>query len=83
MGPQLRDELSAVYVHDWQSDPYARGAYSYVTVGGGNARKALARPLREVLFFAGEAANSEGIGTVEAALQSGRHAAMEILDRLK
>jgi len=74
--------LTAAWVHDWQEDPYARGAYSYVTVGGAGARKALAAPLRGTLFFAGEAADFEGEhGTVAGALQSGRRAAALIVAR--
>jgi monoamine oxidase len=83
MGPELYEELTAAYVHDWQADPYTRGAYSYITVGGSGAPEALARPLRDALFFAGEAASEEGSGTVEAALQSGRRAAQEILRSLQ
>jgi monoamine oxidase len=74
--------LAAAWVHDWQEDPYARGAYSYVTVGGAGARKALAVPLRGTLYFAGEAADFEGEhGTVAGALQSGRRAAALIAAR--
>jgi len=74
----LRTE--AAYVHDWQEDPYARGAYSYVTVGGAGARKALAAPIKDTLYFAGEAADFEGEhGTVAGALQSGVRAAQRIL----
>ena len=54
------------------------GAYSYITVGGSNAPAELAQPLRETLYFAGEAANPGESGTVEAALQSGQRAAREI-----
>jgi monoamine oxidase len=72
----------AAYVHDWQADPYSRGAYSYVTVGGAGARKALAAPLRNTLYFAGEAADFEGEnGTVAGALQSGARAALRVLGR--
>ena len=42
-------------MHDWQRDPFARGAYSYVVVGGDRARETLAKPLRRTLYFAGEA----------------------------
>ncbi len=83
VGADVRDELAASYVHDWQQDPYARGAYSYVTVGGLGAPEALARPLRDRLFFAGEAASASEMGTVEAALKSGQRAAGEILERLR
>jgi monoamine oxidase len=85
-GPDTHVErkLEGAWVHDWQSDPYACGAYSYVTVGGDNAREALAAPLRETLFFAGEAADTGGeAGTVAGALQSGTRAAREVLASLK
>ena len=76
----IEAEVAGAYVHDWQSDPYARGAYSYVTVGGKGARKALAAPLRDTLYFAGEAADYEGeTGTVAGAFQSGMRAAREII----
>jgi len=70
--------LETAWVHDWQRDPYARGAYSYVAVGGRGARKSLAAPLAGTLYFAGEAADFEGEhGTVAGALQSGIRAAGE------
>jgi monoamine oxidase len=72
-GPQ------AFLVHDWQADPYARGGYSYVRVGGAGAREALAAPLEETLYFAGEATDAEEAGTVGGALASGMRAAREIL----
>jgi len=51
-----------------------------VAVGGHGARRALAEPLRDTLFFAGEAADFEGEhGTVAGALQSGARAAREVL----
>jgi len=80
-GPRVdvRRELLAAYTHDWPGDPFARGAYSYVTVGGLGTAAELARPLEETLFFAGEATHPEETGTVEAALQSGTSAARLIL----
>ena len=76
-------QLESAWAHDWQSDPYARGAYSYVAVGGDEARKQLAQPLLGTLFFAGEAADCEGeAGTVAGALQSGARAAREALASL-
>lgn len=77
----VADELEAVYCHDWQRDPFARGAYSYVGVGGGTAREELAAPLDGTLFFAGEATDNEGeAATVAGALQSGERAAHEIIE---
>lgn len=74
------EQPDAFFLHDWRSDPFARGAYSYVRVGGAGAREALQRPLADTLFFAGEATNLEGeSGTVGGALQSGERAAREAL----
>ena len=79
-----RAALEAWYYHDWQSDRLARGAYSYVRVGGRDARAHLARPLDDTLFFAGEAADTEGeSGTVTGALQSGVRAAREVIASLR
>ena len=75
----LFGELRAWYYHDWQQDPHARGAYSYVAVGAQAARAALAEPLNDTLFFAGEATDEEEGGTVAGALLSGQRAAREIL----
>jgi monoamine oxidase len=75
----LFSELRAWYYHDWQQDPHARGAYSYVAVGAQPARAALARPVDDTLFFAGEATDEEEGGTVAGALLSGQRAAREIL----
>jgi monoamine oxidase len=78
--PQVRRWVEGSYVHDWQADPFARGAYSYVTAGAGGARQLLAKALHGTLFFAGEAADTGGeSGTVAGALQSGERAARELL----
>lgn len=74
------DEPDEVCVQDWSADPWARGAYSYVLVGGADARAKLAQPLGRTLFFAGEATHTEGeAGTVSGALQSGQRAARELI----
>ena len=74
-------QLEAAWCHNWQRDPLARGAYSYITAGGAGAREKLAAPLDETLFFAGEAADVAGeAGTVAGALQSGTSAARRIIE---
>jgi monoamine oxidase len=70
--------LAAAYVQDWQHDLYSRGGYSYLLVGGEGARGALAAPVDQTLFFAGEATDMEEAGTVAGALRSGMRAAREI-----
>jgi monoamine oxidase len=77
---RIRDLLQSVYTHDWQSDPYAQGAYSYVKAGGAEAPRILGTPLEETLFFAGEATDTTGHnGTVHGAMASAHRAAKEIL----
>ncbi|MBV8489269.1 MAG: FAD-dependent oxidoreductase, partial [Candidatus Eremiobacteraeota bacterium] len=76
-------EFEGSVMHDWSSDPFSRGAYSYVAVGGDGAREALAEPLEDTLFFAGEATSTDGQGgTVNGALRTGARAAMEVLKAL-
>ena len=68
--------------HDWRTDPFALGAYSYVGVGGIDAHRRLAAPVEDTLFFAGEATCGHGLNaTMEGAIQSGRRAAGEIIER--
>lgn len=73
----LEDRLDAWLVHDWAADPFSRGAYSYVGVGGLPAQKALARPIDSTLFFAGEALDAEQMGTVARAIATGQRAARQ------
>lgn len=75
---KLQRDLRGYYVHDWQSDPWSRGAYSYACVGGAQAFHQLARPLASTLFFAGEATSREHNGTVHGAIASGYRAAQEV-----
>lgn len=80
---KLEEELGAAYFHDWQADPYARGVYSYGKVGSDGAQQALAAPIENTLFFAGEATDTTGNnGTVHGAMASGYRAAAEILNGL-
>ena len=76
---KLDAAVTGAWTHDWQRDPYARGAYSYTRVGGGNAARTLARAIEGTLFIAGEGTESEGSGTVEGALASGQRAARRLL----
>ncbi len=77
-------QLEAAYTHDWQADPFARGAYSYLPVGGVEAQKELAQSIEGTLFFAGEATNTDGHnGTVHGAIATGMRAAREVMDSLR
>lgn len=77
---KLTPLLEASYFHDWQNDPFSRGAYSYGKVGSDGAQEALAASIDNTLFFAGEATDTSGHnGTVHGAIASGRRAAHEML----
>jgi monoamine oxidase len=76
---RLEDLLESWRTHDWRRDPYSRGAYSYVGVGGLPAQRALARPCEGTLFFAGETTEPEEMGTVAGAIASGQRVARQLL----
>jgi monoamine oxidase len=79
---QVETQLVAAHYHDWDADPFSRGAYSYVKAGGEGSQKTLAAPVEGTLFFAGEATDTTGHnGTVHGAIASGRRAAEEIKRR--
>ncbi len=68
----------------WKADPYARGSYSYVPVGGDfTARQVLSEPLHDVIFFAGEAWTTTDPATVHGAYQSGLASAEACLAYLR
>ena len=46
--------LERGYFHDWQSDPFSQGAYSYGRVGADGAQEILGAPLHNTLFFCPE-----------------------------
>jgi monoamine oxidase len=79
--PDLQPE--AMHLVNWVADEYTLGGYSAVPVGAEKARGVLARPIGNVLFFAGEATAPNPWGaTVHGAYMSGRRAAHEILSEL-
>lgn len=77
----LKDELTAFEVYNWANDPFARGAYSFPRVGATRLIDDFVHPIENTIFFAGEAFYyGEAGATVEAALQSGRRAAHQVLE---
>jgi monoamine oxidase len=78
---RVQNLLLGCYTHNWSSDPFALGAYSYVGAGGIDASRQLSEPVAGTLFFAGEHTDTTGHwGTVHAALRSGLRAAQQVLD---
>ena len=75
----LRSQLNHWRIANWNEDPLHFGAYSYPMVGTPDARKLLATPVEDTLYFAGEALhNGDSAGTVEAALASGEKVAESV-----
>lgn len=77
---EVRTALVSVQTHDWNTDAFARGAYSYVPAGAADAPAAMTQPEQDTLFFAGEHTDTTGNwGTVHAAMRSGSRAAEQVL----
>jgi monoamine oxidase len=80
---ELHGMLEGAYFHDWQTDPFSMGAYSYGKVGANAAQEVIERPVDNTLYFAGEATDTSGNnGTVHGAIESGHRAARQILRTL-
>jgi monoamine oxidase len=78
----IERRLEGADLVDWSADRLARGGYAVFPVGSAGAADALAAPVGETLFFAGEATDADAAGTVEGALRSGERAAREVLASL-
>lgn len=77
-------EPNGYLITRWGQDPYALGAYAFVKPGHRPAiREDLAAPLKQLLFFAGEATSSQYPGTVHGAFLSGKAAAGSIVDEVE
>lgn len=56
----------------WNSDPFARGAYSFIKVGSTiDDRATLAKAVSDRVFFAGEATSTENAATKNGAYETG------------
>jgi monoamine oxidase len=77
---QLMRNLVAARAINWAHDPLAGGAYSYATPATPAAQAVLSRIDGREVFFSGEALyRGRDMGTVEAALASGREMARTLL----
>jgi monoamine oxidase len=75
-GSAIRSALTGRHVlADWDHDPWAAGCYAVARPGAAGARAALARPVEDRLFFAGEAVHDRYMGDVHGAHLSGEAAA--------
>ena len=72
---------NGLLISRWGQDPFALGSYSYLPVGATpDDYNALAEPIADRVFFAGEATNSRYPATVHGAYLSGLREAERILN---
>ena len=74
-GADVKKAIGKTHATRWAREPWALGAFSAAAPGGQPGRKVLMEPVRERLFFAGEAAHETLWGTVGGAWESGERAA--------
>ncbi len=74
-GADVKKAIGKTHATRWNNEPWALGAFSAAAVNGQGGRKVLMEPVRERLFFAGEAVHETLWGTVGGAWESGERAA--------
>jgi monoamine oxidase len=81
---QATTSFIASHVQNWTTNPFVKGAYSYSTIGMGDARNIAAQPINKKLYFAGEAMNTNGHHqTVHGAVETGYREVINILNDIK
>ncbi len=83
LGNDIRKRLTPITESAWASDPWSLGSYSYGSVGAEAARAALAAPLDDRLFFAGEHTSPHDFSTAHGAYRTGVTAADEAIRALR
>jgi monoamine oxidase len=80
-GPGVRKAVGRTQTTQWGKDPWTLGAYASASPGGQGARQILTEPIRNRVFFAGEAVHETAWGTVGGAWDSGTRAADAVVRR--
>jgi monoamine oxidase len=78
-GKEFAKRIKPIGMHLWKADAFARGSYSYALPGKADCRAALAVPVEDRLFFAGEACSQSGYSTAHGAYLTGIAAAEQII----
>jgi monoamine oxidase len=82
LGGNIRRHLRPLAASSWCRTDWIRGSYSHALPGHAGARKIVARPIRDRLFFAGEATHNSDFSTAHGAWESGIRAAEQVAERL-
>jgi monoamine oxidase len=81
-GSKVKNAIKRASATRWNADVLALGAMSAAMPGGQGARAVLAQPVRDAVWFAGEAVHETLWGTAGGAWESGERAAQAVLQRL-
>ncbi len=79
LGSDFRHRLRPIGIHRWGLDPFSLGSYSFALPGSADCRQALAEPVEDRLFFAGEACSVSDFSTAHGAWQTGVAAADQVI----
>jgi len=79
LGTAFARRISPVQIHRWGADPFSRGSYSFALPGHADCRQALAEPVDDRLFFAGEACSRGDFSTAHGAFRTGVAAADRVI----
>jgi monoamine oxidase len=79
LGSNFARRVKPLKFHPWGVDPFSRGSYSYALPGKSDCRAALAAPVDDRLFFAGEACSSNDYSTAHGAYVTGVAAAEQVI----
>jgi monoamine oxidase len=78
LGGDFARRIKPLAIHCWGRDPFARGSYSYAKPGKAECRRALAAPVDDRLFFAGEACSRTDQSTAHGGWTTGIAAAERV-----
>jgi monoamine oxidase len=81
-GSKIRRSIKRTHATRWNKQPWALGAFTYASPGALAARKVLAQPLSDRIWFAGEAVHESLFGTVAGAWEMGERAAADAINRM-
>jgi monoamine oxidase len=81
-GADIKKAARSTQATQWLKDPLVLGAWSSAAPGAQGARRILMEPLRDKIWFAGEAVHETAFGTVNGAWESGERAAEAALRKM-
>lgn len=79
LGSDFARRVKPIQIHRWGRDPFALGSYSFALPGHADCRQALAEPVDDRLFFAGEACSRHDFSTAHGGYLTGVAAAEQVI----